>query len=106
MLVEGLVCVTIIGQVPHLLGIEGTSGNFFTKLWFVVQHLPEALLTPVLTGLLSLLAMLLLRRLVPRIPAALVVAVAATILVGLLGGDAAGVSVVGELPSGLPCVFR
>ena len=100
--IEGLVCVTIIGQLPHLLGIEGTSGNFFTKLWFVVQHLPEALPTPLLTGSLSLLAMLLLRRLVPRTPAALVVAVAATILVGLLGGEAAGVSVVGELPSGLP----
>ncbi len=100
--IEGLVCVTIIGQLPHLLGIEGTSGNFFTKLWFVIQHLPEALLTPLLTGSLSLVAMLLLRRLVPRTPAALVVAVAATILVGLLGGEAAGVSVVGELPSGLP----
>src|ERR1700742_2949898 len=62
--IEGLVLVTIIGQVPHLLGIEGTSGNFFAKLWFVVQHLPEALLTPLLTGSLSLLAMLLLRRLV------------------------------------------
>ena len=37
--IEGLVCVTIIGQVPHLLGIDGTSGNFFTKLWFVLQHL-------------------------------------------------------------------
>src|SRR5262249_297413 len=37
--IEGLVCVTIIGQVPHLLGINGTSGNFFTKLWFVLQHL-------------------------------------------------------------------
>jgi len=36
--IEGLVCVTIIGQVPHLLGIEGTPGNFFTKLWFVLQH--------------------------------------------------------------------
>ena len=23
--IEGLICVTIIGQVPHLLGIEGTS---------------------------------------------------------------------------------
>jgi SulP family sulfate permease len=23
--IEGLVCVTIIGQVPHLLGIEGAS---------------------------------------------------------------------------------
>ena len=100
--IEGLVCVTIIGQVPHLLGIEGMSGNFFTKLWFVLQHLPKASFAPVLTGTLSLIAMLLLRRLAPRLPAALVVAVVATILVGLLGGGAAGVSVVGDLPSGLP----
>jgi len=100
--IEGLVCVTIIGQVPHLLGIEGTSGNFFTKLWFILQHLSDVSLAPVLTGLLGLVAMLLLRHLAPRIPAALVVAVAATIFVGVLGGDAAGISVVGELPSGLP----
>jgi high affinity sulfate transporter 1 len=100
--IEGLVCVTIIGQVPHLLGITGTSGNFFTKLWFVLQRLPDAPLASVLTGLLSLVAMQTLRRLVPRAPAALVVAVVATVLVGLLGGEAAGVSVVGELPSGLP----
>ena len=50
--IEGLVCVTIIGQVPHLLGIDSTSGNFFTKLWFVLQHLSEASMAPVLTGLL------------------------------------------------------
>ena len=100
--IEGLVCVTIIGQVPHLLGIEGTSGNFFTKLWLVLQHLPDASLLPVLIGLLSLAAMQLLRHLAPRVPAAFVVAAAATILVGLLGGEAAGVSVVGDLPSGLP----
>src|SRR6201998_526557 len=59
--IEGLVLVTIIGQLPPLLGIEGTSGNFFTKLWLVLQHLPDAPLFPVLTGLLSLAAMLLLR---------------------------------------------
>jgi MFS superfamily sulfate permease-like transporter len=39
--IEGLVCVTIIGQVPHLLGIEGSSGNFFSKFWSVVEHLPD-----------------------------------------------------------------
>jgi high affinity sulfate transporter 1 len=100
--IEGLVCVTIIGQVPHLLGIEGTSGNFFAKLWFVLRHLPDAALVPSLTGVLSLMAMLLLRRLAPRVPAALIVAVVATVLVGLFHGEAAGVSVVGDLPSGLP----
>jgi high affinity sulfate transporter 1 len=100
--IEGLVCVTIIGQVPHLLGIEGTSGNFFTKLWFVLKQLRDLALAPAVTGLLSLIAMISLRYLMPRIPAALVVAVAATLLVGLLGGEAIGISVVGELPSGLP----
>src|SRR6516164_2542516 len=94
--IEGLVLVTIIGQVPHLLGISGTSGNFFEKLWFVLQHLQDVSLAPALTGLLSLAAMLLFRRLAPRVPAPLVVAVLATILVGLLGGEAAGVSVVGD----------
>ncbi len=100
--IEGLVCVTVIGQVPHLLGVNGTTGNFFAKLWFVLQHLPGASLAPVLTGLLSLIGMLLLRYLTPRLPAALVVAVAGTILVGLFNGEAAGVDVVGQLPSGLP----
>ena len=100
--IEGLVCVTIIGQVPHLLSIGGTSGNFFTKLWFVLQHLPDASLGPVLTGLLSLAAMQFLRHAAPRIPGALVVATVATILVALLGGEAAGISVVGDLPSGVP----
>lgn len=100
--IEGLVFVTIIGQVPHLLGIDGASGNFFDKLRSVLHHLPDASLAPVLTGLLSLIAMQLLRRVAPRIPAALIVVVAATILVSLLGGEAAGVSVVGDLPSGLP----
>src|SRR5262245_34201390 len=100
--IEGLVLVTIIGQVPHLLGINGTSGNFFEKLWFVLRHLPDVTLAPALTGLLCLAAMLLLRHLAPRVPATLVVAVVALILVGLLGGEAAGVSVVGHLPSGLP----
>jgi MFS superfamily sulfate permease-like transporter len=99
--IEGLVLVTIIGQVPHLLGINGTSGNFFNKLWFVLKHLPDVSLAPALTGLLSLAAMLLLRHLTPRVPAPLVVAVVATILIGLLGGEAAGVSVVGHLPTGL-----
>jgi high affinity sulfate transporter 1 len=100
--IEGLVLVTIIGQVPHLLGINGTSGNFFNKLWFVLQQLPHVPFAPAATGLLCLAAMLLFRHLAPRVPAPLVVAATATIIVGLLGGETIGVSVVGQLPSGLP----
>jgi SulP family sulfate permease len=100
--IEGLVYVTIIGQVPHLLGIAGASGNFFSKLWNLVQHISDASLAPVLTGLLSLAAMQLLRHLAPHVPAALVVMIVATMAIGLLGGEASGVHVAGHIPSGLP----
>ena len=100
--IEGLVYVTIIGQVPHLIGIEGVSGNFFTKVWNVLQHLSDALFAPVLTGLLSLTAMQLLRHFAPRVPAALIVMIVSTASIGLLGGEAAGVHVAGHVPSGLP----
>jgi high affinity sulfate transporter 1 len=100
--IEGLVYVTIIGQVPHLLGISGASGNFFTKLWHILQHLPDVSLAPALTGILCLMAMLLFRYLAPAIPAALIVLAGATILTGLLGGEATGVHVAGHIPSGLP----
>ena len=100
--IEGLVYVTIIGQVPHLLGISGASGNFFTKLWHILQHLGDVSVAPVMTGILSLAAMLLLRHLAPAVPAALVVMATATIVIGLLGGEATGVHVAGHLPSGLP----
>ena len=80
--IEGLVYVTIIGQVPHLLGISGSSGNFFTKLWNVLQHLPDVSAAPALTGILCLTAMLLLRHLAPGVPAALVVMATATLAIG------------------------
>ena len=100
--IEGLVYVTIIGQVPHLLGISGGAGNFFSKLWHVLQHLPDISAAPALTGILCLTAMLLFRYLAPSIPAALVVLAVATTVIGLLGGEATGVHVGGHLPSGLP----
>src|SRR5215467_13394463 len=100
--IEGLVYVTIIGQVPHLLGISGASGSFFTKLWHILQHLSDVSVGPALTGILSLTAMLLLRSLAPAIPAAFVVMATATIVIGLLGGEATGVHVAGHIPSGLP----
>ena len=44
----------LVALVPHLLGIAGGSGNFFDKLWFLLQHLPSVPLAPVLTEFLKL----------------------------------------------------
>ena len=100
--IEGLILVTIVGQVGTLLGLPGAQGNFFEKLWLILDHLRAISVPAAITGLVSLAAMLLLHRFWPRAPAALIVAAGGTLIVGLLGGEAAGVSVVGPLPSGLP----
>jgi high affinity sulfate transporter 1 len=100
--IEGLVCVTIVGQLATLLGLQGAHGDFFAKLLFVLRNLPHVSVSAAGVGLLSLAAMLLLRRLAPRIPAALVVAAGATGVIALLGASAAKISLVGPLPSGLP----
>jgi high affinity sulfate transporter 1 len=100
--IEGLICVTIAGQLAALVGLHGVRGNFFAKLLSLLRNLPAIPPAAAITGVASLSAMLLLRRISPRAPAALIVAVGATVLVALLGPAAAGVSVVGPLPSGLP----
>jgi anti-anti-sigma factor len=84
------------------LASRASRVNFFTKIWNIFQHLPDVSLAPVLTGLLSLTAMLFLRHLAPSVPAALLTMVVATIVIGLLGGEATGVHVAGHIPSGLP----
>src|SRR5258708_19715842 len=38
--IEGLVYVTIIAQVPHLLAITAPPRNFFTKFLIVFHHFP------------------------------------------------------------------
>lgn len=99
--IEGLICVTIIGQVGSVLGVHGATGNFVQKLLFLLQHLSDVSAAASVTGILSLAAMLLLRRFAPRLPAALIVAAMATIIMTFMG-PVAGVGFVGALPSGLP----
>lgn len=99
--IEGLVLVTIIGQVGSLLGLHGASGDFVEKLLFILRHLVDISIPAALTGMASLATMLLLRRFAPGVPAALVVAAAATLIMAFLG-PGIGVDLVGNLPSGLP----
>jgi high affinity sulfate transporter 1 len=100
--IEGLVCVTIIGQVATLIGLHGASGSAADKLVFIVRHLPQLSVPAAIAGLLCLAAMLLLRRYARRWPAALIVAAAATGAMVLFGAKAVGIDLVGAMPSGLP----
>ena len=52
--IQGLVWVTIIGQVPKMFGIEGGHGNFFEKTWDIVQKLPTLNIATTIVGIASI----------------------------------------------------
>ena len=100
--IQGLVWVTIIGQVPKLFGIEGGGGNFFEKTWEIAQKLPEA--DPITSGigLASLVLLFALARFLPRVPGALTTVAIAIVVTSVFGLGDKGVDIVGSIEAGLP----
>ncbi len=102
--IQGLVWVTIIGQVPKLFGIEGVHGNFFEQLWAIGPELTNAKAVTTAIGLGSLALIFLLERLAPRLPVALTAVVLSIALVSIFDLGAQGVDIVGKVESGLPAL--
>jgi sulfate permease, SulP family len=100
----GLALTIIIGQVPALLGIDKGGGSFFEKTADVVRHLPDLDALTTVVGVGSLLLLLALRRWLAAVPGSLVVALLGIVLAAGLHLDDHGLSIVGQIDSGLPSV--
>ncbi len=99
---EGVVLVTIIGQVPKLFGIGGGGGNFFEKLLAIIQGLPDTNLTTMALGFGSIVLIVAIGRHVSKLPAALTTIIISIVAVSALDLATKGVDVVGTLSTGLP----
>ena len=99
---EGVVMVTIIGQVPKLFGIEGGGDDFFDKLWAIIQALPNTNLTTLALGVGSLVLIFAIGRYVSKLPAALTTLIISIVVVSALDLTTKGVDVIGTLSTGLP----
>jgi len=100
--IQGLVWVTIIGQVPKLFGIGGEHGNFFEQLWAMSAEMASAKPLTTAIGLGSLALLFLIKRFIPKLPAALTVTVLSIVLVSVFNLGAQGVDIVGSVKPGLP----
>ncbi len=101
--IQGLVWVTIIGQVPKLFGIGGEHGNFFAQLWAMGPEFASAKPMTTAVGLGSLALLFLIKRFVPKLPSALTAVVIAIALASVFDlGSAYGVDIVGSVKPGLP----
>jgi len=98
----GIGVVIVVDQVPKLLDIHFQKGGFFENVIAIVRHTPETSLVTLAVAAATIAIMVALPRLVPRVPAPLVAVAAAITASGLLDLRAAGVALVGTIPSGLP----
>jgi sulfate permease, SulP family len=96
------VAITItVGQIPKLLGIPSTSGSVPEQVEGILRGLDDLHPTTLAVGLVSLGIILGLRAISPRIPGALVVLVLGIVGAKALDLDTQGVSLVGEIATGI-----
>jgi high affinity sulfate transporter 1 len=100
--ITGVVLVTIIGQVPTLIGLTPHRSRFFGEVWNVIIGLGNIHPATVAIGLASLLLLVLLRRYAKRVPAALTTVGLAIIATAIFDLERHGVSTVGAIPTGFP----
>jgi SulP family sulfate permease len=98
----GLAITIVIGQIPKLMGVPSGSGSVPDQLRQIVAEIPDTNPYTLAVGLVSLVVILVLRVISRRIPGPLIALVIGLVAVPLLGLQAHGVSVVGEVATGLP----
>jgi MFS superfamily sulfate permease-like transporter len=98
----GLSITIIIGQLPKILGVPGLSGSLPEQVAQLLGSLEDTNPYTLGVGLSALVLILVLRRISRRIPGPLIALALGIVAVVALDLDAYGVSVVGEVATGIP----
>jgi SulP family sulfate permease len=89
-------------QLPKLFGLEGATGNFFSRVAHVAVSLPETHVPSLLFGLVAIALFMVFERVFPGRPTTLIVVIVAIAMMTVFGLSESGIKIVGDLPSGLP----
>ena len=100
--VFGLALVIAIGQVPKLLGLPSGQGDFFEQCYQLITSLSQIKPYTLVIGVSALVVIFLIKRFFPRLPSGLVALVLGILAVSIFHLDQYGVSIVGDIPTGLP----
>jgi len=98
----GVAITIIVGQLPKILGVPGLDGSLPEQIAQLIAQLPDTNPYTLAVGLSALILILVLRRLSRRIPGPLIALVLGIVAVVALDLEAHGVSVVGEVATGVP----
>ncbi|GAA1990641.1 SulP family inorganic anion transporter [Catenulispora subtropica] len=98
----GVAFTMMVDQLPVLTGVPAGHGSFFDQLSSFARNLDKVNPATVAVAATTLVFLFLVEHFVPRVPGPLLAIVLATAAVPVLGLKAHGVSVIGEIPAGLP----
>jgi high affinity sulfate transporter 1 len=99
---SGVALHLVSTQLPKLFGFHGAHGDFWERMGHFLSNLGETNPAALGLGVAALGLLALGKRLLPNRPVALLVVVAGIAVVPLLGLDARGVALLGDVPQGLP----
>lgn len=100
--IQGLVWVTILGQLPLLFGLAVNHGHFLNKLGAILQALPQLDPLTSILGLGSLALLWGLKQTQPKLPAELLTLIGAMAIVALFHLEHSSLTLIGTAPTGLP----
>jgi SulP family sulfate permease len=98
----GVGVVIFVGQIAKVLGVSIDKAPFLQTLGALIQSLDTIHWVTFGVALVSLAILIFLPRIRPQIPAALMAVFLGILASALLNLEALGVSIVGDIPSGLP----
>ena len=98
----GLALYLASTQLPKLFGFKGTHGDFWERSGYFIAHLGDTHATALLVGVAALTALIAGKIWLKNRPVAFVVVIAGILAARFLDLQARGVSVLGDVPQGLP----
>jgi high affinity sulfate transporter 1 len=98
----GVGLTIVVDQVPKLLGVHFTKGNFLHNLISIANHLTQASIPTALLALAMLALLMGLKRFFPLVPAALVTVATGILFSAIVGLGRHGIKLVGEVSAGFP----
>jgi high affinity sulfate transporter 1 len=98
----GLALYLASTQLPKLFGFKGTHGDFWERASYFLKHLGDTHQTALLVGSAALVFLVAGKIWLKNRPVAFLVVVAGVLAAPLLNLAAGGVSLLGEVPRGLP----
>ncbi|ACQ79012.1 sulphate transporter [Beutenbergia cavernae DSM 12333] len=99
--IVGLALTIIIGQVPHLLGVDGGGEGFFSRVATILGQLGQLSPLTCAVGIGALVLVFALKKWAPVVPASLAAVVVGIVLVNALQWEDR-LDIVGHIDPGLP----